>query len=54
MGIEVTVDGKSVFKSSFTICKTTNATADDQDHKQKILAFTFKGGRMFGRYLSDQ
>lgn len=51
MGIEVTVDGKSVFKSSFPICKTTNPPADDRDGKQKILAFTFKGGRTFqGEY----
>jgi hypothetical protein len=51
MGIEVTVDGKSVYKSSFPICKTTNAPADDRDGKQKILAFAFKGGRTFqGEY----
>jgi hypothetical protein len=47
MGIEVTVDGKSVFKSSFPICKTTNVSVDDRDHKQKIVAFTFKGGHKF-------
>jgi hypothetical protein len=51
MGVEVTVDGKSVFKSSFPICKTTNAPADSRDGKQRILAFTFKGGRTFqGEY----
>jgi hypothetical protein len=47
MGVEVTVDGKSVFKSSFPICKTTNPSVDDRDHKQKIVAFTFKGGHTF-------
>ncbi len=50
MGIEVTLDGKSVFKSSFPICKTTEAPRSP-DGKQKILAFTFKGGRVFqGEY----
>jgi len=51
MGIEVTVDGKSVFKSSFPICKTTIAPAEHRDGKHKILAFNFQGGRKFqGEY----
>ena len=54
IGIEVTVDGKSVFKSSFPVCKTTAAPVDDRDHKQKTLAFTFKGGRTFkGEYQTS-
>ena len=54
MGIEVKVDGKSVLKSSFPTCKTTNAPADDRDHKQKIVAFTFKGGHRFqGEYQTS-
>lgn len=53
MGIEVRIDGKSVSKSSFPICKTTNA-ADDHN-KQKILAFTFRGGRKFqGEYQTSR
>jgi hypothetical protein len=51
MAMNVTVDGKSVFKSSFPICKTTNASADDRGTKQRILVFTFKGGHTFqGKY----
>jgi hypothetical protein len=51
MGIDVTVDGTSVFKSSFPICKTTSTAADNRDGKQKTLDFTFKGGRKFqGEY----
>ncbi len=51
IGIEVTVDGTSVFKSSVPICKTTNAAADNGKEKQKTLAFSFKGGRKFqGEY----
>jgi hypothetical protein len=54
MGIQVTVDGKSVFRSSFPICKTADASVVDRDHKQKILAFTFKGGRTFqGEYKTS-
>ncbi len=51
MGIEVTVDGRSVFKSSFPICKTIQAPARGRNGNQKILVFKFKGGRMFqGEY----
>jgi hypothetical protein len=54
MGIEVTVDGKSVFKSAFPICKTTNTPANDRDSKQTILAFTFTGRRTFqGEYRTS-
>ena len=51
MGIEVTVDRKLVYKSSFPICKTNEAPTADHNGKQKILAFSFKGGLKFqGEY----
>jgi hypothetical protein len=54
MAVEVKVDGKSVFKSSFPICKSGSTPANDRNGKQKILAFTFKGGRKFqGEYQTS-
>jgi hypothetical protein len=54
MGIEVRVDGKSVFRSSFPICKRTSPPSADRSGKQEILAFTFKGGRTFqGQYQTN-
>jgi hypothetical protein len=54
MGIRVRVDGKSVFKSSFPICKTANAPHSDGDGKQKTLVFTFRCARKFqGEYQTS-
>jgi len=44
MGIEVLLDGRSVYRSVFPICKTSKPR---QEPPQKLLAFRFKGGRYF-------
>lgn len=45
MGVEALLDGKVVYRSSFPICKTIDAS-EMADRQQRILAFHFKGGHL--------
>jgi hypothetical protein len=49
--IEVLLDGKAVYESSFAICPATKRSAG---LKQKIIVFHFKGGYVFqGEYRTS-
>ena len=50
IGVEVVMDGKLAYRSSFPICNGTGAP-NKPDGKQKILSFSFNGGHLFqGEY----
>ena len=45
MRVELLVDAKLVYHSSFPICRID--PSDRADSRQRVLAFRFKGGRLF-------
>jgi hypothetical protein len=46
LGVEVVLDGKVVYRSSFPICKVVDVPKTS-DRQPRILAFRFKGGHLF-------
>jgi len=50
MGVDVVLEGKLVYRSSFPICNGAGAP-NNSDGKQKTLSFSFNGGHLFqGEY----
>jgi len=46
MGLEVLLNGKVIYRSSFPVCPTSDRTKKT-DQQQKTVAFSFKGGHLF-------
>jgi hypothetical protein len=54
MGFEMLLNGKVIHRSSFSICPISDRSKET-DRKQKIVAFSFKGGHVFqGEYHTTQ
>jgi hypothetical protein len=50
LGLEVLLNEKTVFRSSFPICPTSDRSKETE-RQQQIVAFSFKGGHVFqGEY----
>lgn len=50
MWLEVVLDGKIIYRSSFSICRASSGS-NPAEGRQRIIAFYFKGGHVFqGEY----